>query len=121
MKKLLVVEDYEPTRKLLGHVFKQGFSVVFAIDGVQAVEVADSERPDLILMDISLPRQDGLHAARSIRSLPHLASVPIFAISAHDSTSGFAMGAREAGCEAYFMKPFSPRDLRAAVEQRLAT
>ncbi len=81
-----------------------GYRVVEAVNGQEAIEVAARERPDLILMDLSLPLLDGLAATRRIREQPDLRAVPIVAVSAHD-TADFHADALAAGCNEYVTKP----------------
>jgi CheY-like chemotaxis protein len=81
-----------------------GYRVVEAVNGKQAVEAAASERPDIILMDLSLPMLDGLAATRRIRAQDGLGKVPIVAVSAHDSAD-FHAEALAAGCNEYVTKP----------------
>ncbi len=81
--KILIVDDNDDIRQMLALLLEmQGYKIVVAADGEQAVAVAERERPDLILMDIMMPRLNGLEAARQIRRNPELAQVPIIGISA---------------------------------------
>src|SRR3954463_15814216 len=83
---VLVVEDFEDNRFMMRRLLEMsGYRVVEAVNGNQAVERAASERPDIILMDLTLPQLDGLAATRRIRSQEGLGRVPIVAVSAHDS------------------------------------
>ena len=102
---VLVVEDFEDNRFMMRRLLEMsGYRVVEAVNGAQAVEVAASERPDLILMDLSLPKLDGLAATRRIRQHADLRDVPIVAVSAHD-TADFHAEALAAGCNEYVTKP----------------
>ena len=102
---VLVVEDFADNRFMMRKLLEMsGYQVVEAVDGKEAVEVAESVRPDLILMDLSLPRLDGLDATRRIRELDGLTRVPIVAVSAHD-TNDFHADALAAGCNEYVTKP----------------
>ncbi len=102
---VLVVEDFEDNRFMMRRLLEMsGYRVVEAVNGSQAVEVAASERPDLILMDLSLPKLDGLAATRKIRQQDGLSKVPIVAVSAHD-TADFHAEALAAGCNEYVTKP----------------
>ena len=87
-----------------------GYEVSEAVNGVEAVQAAESENPSVILMDLSLPLVDGLAATRRIRQLPDLATVPIIAVSAHD-TADFHAEALAAGCDAYITKPIDYSEL----------
>jgi len=95
-----------------------GYRVVEAVNGEQAVETAQTERPDLILMDLSLPKLDGLAATRRIRQSDGLAEVPIVAVSAHD-TSDFHADALAAGCDEYVTKPIDFDQLESLLKKLL--
>ncbi len=102
---LLVVEDFEDSRFMMRRLLEMaGYSVVEASDGEQAVELAVRERPALILMDLSLPKLDGLAATRQIRRHKVVGKIPIVAVSAHDSPES-RTEALEAGCDEYVTKP----------------
>jgi CheY-like chemotaxis protein len=102
---VLVVEDFEDNRFMMRRLLEMsGYRVVEAVNGNQAVEAAASERPDIILMDLSLPMLDGLAATRRIRTQDGLGKVPIVAVSAHDSAD-FHAEALAAGCNEYVTKP----------------
>jgi CheY-like chemotaxis protein len=102
---VLVVEDFEDNRFMMRRLLEMsGYRVIEAVNGKQAVEAAISERPDLILMDLSLPMLDGLAATRRIREAEGLGRVPIIAVSAHDSAD-FHTEALAAGCDEYVTKP----------------
>ncbi|HJQ31002.1 MAG TPA: response regulator [Pyrinomonadaceae bacterium] len=102
---VLVVEDFEDNRFMMRRLLEMsGYRVVEAVNGNQAVEMAASERPDIILMDLSLPQLDGLAATRRIRTQEGLGRVPIVAVSAHDSAD-FHAEALAAGCNEYVTKP----------------
>lgn len=102
---VLVVEDFEDNRFMMRRLLEMsGYRVVEAVNGNQAVEYAVSERPDIILMDLSLPQLDGLAATRRIREQNGLGKVPIVAVSAHDSAD-FHAEALAAGCNEYVTKP----------------
>jgi two-component system cell cycle response regulator DivK len=102
---VLVVEDFEDNRFMMRRLLEMsGYRVVEAVNGNQAVELATSVRPDIILMDLSLPQLDGLAATRRIRTQDGLGKVPIVAVSAHDSAD-FHAEALAAGCNEYVTKP----------------
>jgi two-component system cell cycle response regulator DivK len=102
---VLVVEDFEDNRFMMRRLLEMsGYRVVEAVNGKQAVETAERERPDIILMDLSLPMLDGLAATRRIRARDGLGKVPIVAVSAHDSAD-FHAEALAAGCNEYVTKP----------------
>jgi CheY-like chemotaxis protein len=102
---VLVVEDFEDNRFMMRRLLEMsGYRVVEAVNGNQAVEMAESERPDIILMDLSLPMLDGLAATRRIRERNGAGRTPIVAVSAHDSAD-FHAEALAAGCNEYVTKP----------------
>ena len=102
---VLVVEDFEDNRFMMRRLLEMsGYRVVEAVNGNQAVEAAARERPDIILMDLSLPQLDGLAATRRIREQQGARRVPIVAVSAHDSAD-FHAEALAAGCNEYVTKP----------------
>jgi len=103
--KVLVVEDFEDTRALMRLELEQrGFRVIEATDGVQGVEIATRERPDIIIMDIGLPIMDGIEATRRIRGDNSMRDVLIVALTAHHETE-YRAQALAAGCDAYLTKP----------------
>jgi two-component system cell cycle response regulator DivK len=104
VKKILVVEDVELNRDLVVQLLEDRYEVLTATDGRAALEVAERERPDLILMDLSLPVVDGWEATRRIKANAALEDIPIIAVSAHAMT-GDAEKARLAGCDDYLSKP----------------
>jgi two-component system cell cycle response regulator DivK len=105
LRTVLVVEDFDETRFMLKVSLEMsGYHVVEATNGIEAVEVARRERPDLILMDIGLPLMDGFAATRTIRAEADLAHVPIVAVSAH-ATAEYKVKAVSAGCNEYVTKP----------------
>jgi CheY-like chemotaxis protein len=102
---VLVVEDFEDNRFMMRRLLEMsGYRVVEAVNGNQAVEAAEREHPDIILMDLSLPQLDGLAATRRIREQQGKLRVPIVAVSAHDSAD-FHAEALAAGCNEYVTKP----------------
>ena len=116
---VLLVEDTEDNRFMMRRLLEMaGYLVVEAMNGEEAVKLARSESPHLILMDLSLPVIDGLAATRLIRKLPHCESTPIIAVSAHD-TSDFQSEAIEAGCNSYVTKPIDFNDLEELIAQLL--
>jgi CheY-like chemotaxis protein len=115
--KVLLVEDTEDNRQMMRRLLEMsGYYVVEAINGEEAVKLAAEARPQIILMDLSLPLIDGLTATRRIRSLPELGRVPIIAVSAHD-TADFHSEALAAGCNAYITKPIDYPELEEIVNR----
>jgi two-component system cell cycle response regulator DivK len=105
MTKILLVEDNEMNRDMLSRrLIKKGYEVVMALDGEQALEMAGSESPDLILMDISLPGLDGWEATRRLKARPETQAIPIIALTAH-AMAGDKEKCLEAGCNDYDTKP----------------
>ena len=99
MKKILVVEDVEFNRDLLVQLLEDEYEVVTAVDGAAGIEMTERERPDLILMDLSLPVVDGWEATRRIKAHPGLAAIPVIALTAHvmrgDEEKALACGCNE--------------------------
>jgi CheY-like chemotaxis protein len=105
MAKILLVEDNEMNRDMLSRrLIRKGFEVVMAIDGEQAVALAQSELPDLILMDMSLPVIDGWEATRLVKAADATSNIPIIALTAH-AMSGDREKTLNAGCDDYDTKP----------------
>jgi CheY-like chemotaxis protein len=99
MAAVLVVEDNEENWDMLARrLLRRGYTVIRAADGQEAVDMAVRERPDLILMDVSLPVMDGLEATRRIRARPETQTTPIIALTAH-ATSADRDKALQAGCD----------------------
>jgi two-component system cell cycle response regulator DivK len=105
MPKVLLVEDNEMNRDMLSRrLERKGYEVVFAEDGSIAVDLAASEKPDLILMDMSLPVLDGWEATRRIKADAETSAIPVIALTAH-AMAGDREKAIEVGCEEYDTKP----------------
>ena len=116
---VLLVEDTEDNRFMMRRLLEMaGYHVIEAMNGEEAVKLAKTGSPRLILMDLSLPVIDGLAATRLIRKLPELESVPIIAVSAHD-TSDFQSEAIEAGCNSYVTKPIDFNELEELIAHLL--
>jgi two-component system cell cycle response regulator DivK len=96
-----------------------GYELIEALNGKDGVRLAQSERPDLILMDIQLPEMDGYEATQQIKSIAELKTIPIIAVTSY-ALSGDEAKARAAGCDGYIAKPFSPRELLAKVRKYLS-
>ena len=121
MKKLLLVEDNEMNRDMLSRrLIRRGFQVVFAMDGQQGVDLARSERPDIILMDMSLPVIDGWEATRRVKADDATRSVPVIGLTAH-AMAGDREKAIEAGCDDYDTKPVELDGLIGKIERLLGT
>src|SRR5436190_13337707 len=116
-KFFLVVEDFEDSRFMMRRLLEMaGYNVLEASDGEQAVTMAVEAKPVLILMDLSLPKLDGLAATRKIRQKKGLKRVPIVAVSAHDSPES-RTEALEAGCDEYVTKPIDFDNLHAILQR----
>lgn len=117
--RLLLVEDSEDNRFMMKRLLEMtGYEVLEATNGEEAVKTAWQERPDLVLMDLSLPVMDGLTATRKIRSLPELKQVPIVVVTAHDSAD-FHAQALALGCNEYVTKPIDFLQLEILLERLL--
>ncbi len=107
MSKILLVEDNEMNRDMLSRrLERKGFEILIAVDGQAGINMASSESPDLILMDLSLPIVDGWEAARQIKANPATQSIPVIALTAH-AMAGDEQKALEAGCDDYDTKPIN--------------
>ncbi len=115
----MVVEDFDDTRSLIRRVAEgKGHRVVEALNGIEAVELARREHPDLILMDINLPLIDGVNATRRIREIEGMRDVRIVAVSAYDSPE-LRDSALAAGCAEYVMKPIDADRLKDLIDRLL--
>ena len=112
---ILVVDDFDDTRLLLRTwLERRGFRVIEAENGIQAINQAETESPDLIIMDMQMPQLDGLSATRRIRKLESMNSVPIVAVSAYGADQ-FREQALAAGCDEYVSTPFDPATLEGII------
>jgi CheY-like chemotaxis protein len=119
MAKILLVEDNEMNRDMLSRrLARKGYEVVIAVDGQQGIEMARSETPDLILMDMSLPVVDGWEATRQLKSAPETQSIPVIALTAH-AMAGDREKAVAAGCNDYDIKPIELPRLLEKIEALL--
>ena len=121
MARILLVEDNEMNRDMLSRrLIRSGYEVSIAVDGQQGADMALSERPDLILMDLSLPVIDGWEATRRIRANDATQRIPVIALTAH-AMAGDREKAMEAGCDDYDTKPVEITRLLAKIAALLAT
>ena len=119
MAKLLLVEDNEMNRDMLSRrLQRRGYEVIMAVDGEEAITLTQSEVPDLILMDMSLPLLDGWEATRRLKAAPQTQSIPIIALTAH-AMEGDRDKAIEAGCDDYDSKPIEFPRLLAKIQTLL--
>lgn len=115
-RKILVVEDEKEIRDLLAHYLrKEGFSTVLAPDGETAILRARKEKPDLVLLDILLPKADGLEVLRTIRSDDTIGRTPVVMLTAKGDETDRVVGL-ELGADDYILKPFSPREVVARIK-----
>jgi len=118
-RKILYIEDNEYNRKIVRQLVSHTpYQLVEAVDGESGVTVAQQELPDLILMDVQLPKMSGLDATRALKGDPRTRHIPIIVITSF-SLSGDREKAAEAGADSYLAKPYSPRELIALVRQYL--
>ena len=116
---VLIVDDYAEGREVCAEYFAfRGFRVATAEDGLDALDKTHALRPDVILMDLSLPRLDGWEASRRLKADERTRRIPIIALTAHALASAREK-AVEAGCDAVMTKPCPPRDLEAEVRRQL--
>jgi two-component system, cell cycle response regulator DivK len=119
MTKVLLVEDNEMNRDMLSRrLIRRGYEVSFAIDGREGVNLARSERPDIILMDMSLPIIDGWEATRQVKADDATRSIPVIGLTAH-AMSGDREKAMEAGCDDYDTKPVELERLIGKIQKLL--
>ena len=119
MSKILLVEDNEMNRDMLSRrLERKEFEVVIAVDGQAGIDMATSESPDLILMDLSLPVIDGWEATRQIKADPAIQSIPVIALTAH-AMAGDEQKALEAGCDDYDTRPIDLKRLLGKTENLL--
>jgi two-component system cell cycle response regulator DivK len=120
MPRILLVEDNEMNRDMLSRrLIKRGYEVAIALDGEQGVAMARSERPALILMDMSLPGLDGWEATRQLKAMPETRGIPVIALTAH-AMSGDRERATAAGCDDFDTKPVELTRLIEKIEALLA-
>jgi len=118
-KKVLIVDDEPNVRRLSRTILIKKFEVVEAEDGKQAIEIANIQKPDVILMDMMMPQMDGLTACYSIRNDPATKSIPVIMVTA----IGFELNiklSQQMGANAYVTKPFAPQDLFDKIQQVLS-
>ena len=119
MSKILLVEDNEMNRDMLSRrLERKEFEVIIAVDGQAGINMAASEAPDLILMDLSLPVIDGWEATRQIKANPATQSIPVIALTAH-AMAGDEEKALQAGCDDYDTKPVNFQRLLGKIETLL--
>jgi two-component system, cell cycle response regulator DivK len=116
---VLVVEDYQDAREMYAAYLEfSGYRVAEATNGVEAIEQAQELMPDIILMDLALPKMDGWEATRRLKSDARTRNIPIVALTGH-ALAGHAEGARQAGCDSFVTKPCLPDALVAEIKRML--
>ena len=116
---VLVVEDYQDAREMYAAYLQfSGFDVAEAGNGIEAIEKTQELLPDIVLMDLALPKMDGWEATRRLKNDPLTRHIPIVALTGH-ALAGHAEGAREAGCDAFVTKPCLPDALVAEIKRLL--
>ena len=119
MSKILLVEDNEMNRDMLSRrLQRKGHEVVIALDGIQGIELAQTQQPDLILMDMSLPVMDGWQATQQLKATPETGGIPIIALTAH-AMAGDREKCLEVGCDDYDTKPVEFSRLLAKIQALL--
>ena len=119
MKRILAVDDEPHILKLIAFSLKaHGFEVLEASDGLSAVEIAASEHPDLVLLDVMMPALDGYEACRRLKADPATAAIPVIMLTAKTQAAEQKAGL-DAGAAGYINKPFTPKDLVAQVREFL--
>jgi len=119
MTKILVAEDERDIRELVGHTLRfAGYEIVLVTNGVEAVEAVSREKPDLILLDVRMPKMSGYEACRLIKESPATSEIPVVFLSAKGRESEVEQGI-ESGALEYILKPFAPADLIAQIESIL--
>ena len=118
-RKILIVDDEPNVRKLLRTVLTKKFTVLEAEDGSQAVNIASTEKPDLILMDIMMPNMDGYTSCYALKSEPSTKSIPVVMLTAIDLRLNLQLS-KEMGADGYITKPFNSRDLLENIAHFLA-
>ncbi len=118
MKRILIVEDVDFNRDLLEQILEDTYEILTATDGAGGIAVAERERPDLILMDLSLPVVDGWEATRRIKADAALRDIPIIALTAH-AMEGDEEKARASGCNDYLSKPIDEDSLLEKIARLL--
>ena len=109
--RVLVVDDYPDAREMYSeYLAYSGYEVIEAATGIEALQRAIDDQPDIILMDLSLPVMDGWEATRRLKADDRTAGIPVVALTGH-ALAGISEGAKRAGCDAFVTKPCLPEDL----------
>jgi CheY-like chemotaxis protein len=119
-RKVLIADDEPGVRRLLREILCGEYHVLEAQNGREAVDVAISEMPDLVLLDLIMPEMDGLTACRAIKDAPNTKEVPVVMVTAVTHELNKKLAENAAGASAYVTKPFSPKDVMATVSELLS-
>jgi two-component system, cell cycle response regulator DivK len=114
MTKVMIVDDLEVVRRMLIYALEDEYMIIQASNGLEAVELAEAELPDVIVMDLDMPVMDGIEATRRIKSNPQLSHIRVLAISAQQDSNDKSSLIRD-DCDAFIEKPFEIADLVEAV------
>jgi two-component system, cell cycle response regulator DivK len=118
-KKILIVEDNVQNMRLMEMTLRPGgYTILKATDGVEALDIATRERPDLIIMDIQLPKMNGMQVTARLRQMPEFKTIPIIAVTAY-AMKGDEEKFAKAGCDAYLSKPINTRELPGMIAEML--
>jgi DNA-binding response OmpR family regulator len=110
-RRVLLADDDPGLRRLIGTTLgTEDFDLLQAVDGEQALEIARAQRPELVLLDVNMPKMDGFQVCRSLKSSPETSGIKVVMLTARNADADRARG-REAGADDYFIKPFSPVQL----------
>lgn len=116
---VLVVEDYQDAREMYSEYLRfSGFDVIEASNGLEAIDQATAQQPDIVLMDLALPKMDGWEATRQLKADARTKEIPIVALTGH-ALAGHADSAQKAGCDAFVTKPCLPDALVAEIQKML--
>jgi two-component system cell cycle response regulator DivK len=116
---VLVVDDFADNREMYSeYLTYSGYSVIEAKNGKEAIEAAQAQGPDIIIMDLSLPVMDGWEATRRLKADERTHDIPVVALTGH-ALAGHSQGAREAGCDSFLAKPCLPDQLVAEIRRML--
>jgi two-component system cell cycle response regulator DivK len=117
--RVLLVDDYPDAREMYGEYLEySGYDVIEAANGIEALQRAVDDKPDIILMDLSLPVMDGWEATRRLKADERTAGIPVVALTGH-ALAGISDGARQAGCDSFVTKPCLPEDLVLEIKRVL--
>jgi two-component system, cell cycle response regulator DivK len=117
--RVLLVDDYPDARDMYSEYLEySGYDVIQAANGIEALQRAADDKPDIILMDLSLPVMDGWEATRRLKADERTAGIPVVALTGH-ALAGISEGAQQAGCDAFVTKPCLPEDLVKEIKRIL--